>query len=84
MLNVVSSLIDPIKPHANFKFKGFFSFDLIKFSFGSKSIMANETIMRPSMEPTSTLQNGGTSLCVISVSFSNNVHGAKKNRMHPT
>jgi hypothetical protein len=40
--------------------------------------------MRPSMEPTSTLQNGGTSLCVISVSFSNNVHGAKKNRMHPT
>ncbi len=84
MLNVVSSLIDPIKPHAKFKFKGFFSFDPIKFSFGSKSIMANETIMRPSMEPTSTLQNGGTPLCVISVSFSNNVHGAKEKHMHPT
>ncbi len=63
LLNVVSSLIAPIKPHANFKFKGFFSFDPIKFSFGSKSIMANETVMQPSMEFTNTLQNSDTSLC---------------------
>ncbi len=84
MLNVVLSLIAPIKPHSNFKLKGFFSFDPIKFSFGSKSIMANETIMRPSMELISTLQNGGTSLCVKSVSFSNNVHSAKEKHMHPT
>jgi hypothetical protein len=40
--------------------------------------MANENIMRPSMELTNTLQNGDTSLCVRNVSFSNNVHGAKE------
>ncbi len=84
LLNVVSSLIAPIKRHVNFKFKDFSSFDPIKFSFGSKSIMANETIIQPSMELTNTLQNGDTSLCVKSVSFSNNVRGAKEKHMHPT
>jgi hypothetical protein len=70
------SMMAPLKPLTNFKFKHFFSLIFVNPFFSSKSIVEETSIVLPhSLE----FQNGGSkSLFTTSVSSSSILVGAKK------